>query len=69
MLLNTSTPETYIVKNSANHSLQRTAMDNEAKFPNATSKALKKLYMDKQLNSLKDQDVAFKTSQGVTTLI
>ena len=47
MLLNTSTPYTYIVKNFANHVLQRTAMDNEATFPDATTTALKKLFMDK----------------------
>ena len=47
MPLNTSTPDTYIVKNFANRALQRTAMNNEATFPDATSTALKKLYMDK----------------------
>ena len=53
----------------ATYALQRTAMDNQAMFPDAASAVLEKFYMDDYLDSFEDPDVAFKTSQELITLL
>ena len=53
----------------ANYALQRTAMDNQAKFPEAASAVLEKFYMDDYLDSFEDPDIAFKMSQELITLL
>ena len=53
----------------ANYALQRTAMDNQAMFPDAVSAVLEKFYMDGYLDSFEDPDVAFKMSQELITLL
>ncbi|XP_063728551.1 uncharacterized protein LOC134856114 [Symsagittifera roscoffensis] len=53
----------------ANYALQRTAMDNQAMFPDAASAVLEKFYMDDYLDSFEDPDVAFKMSQELITLL
>ena len=53
----------------ANYALQRTAMDNQAMFPDAASAVLEKLYMDDYLDSFEEPDVAFKMSQELITLL
>ena len=52
-----------------NYALQRTAMDNQAMFPDAASAVLEKFYMDDYLDSFEDPDVAFKMSQELITLL
>ena len=47
----------------ANNALQRSAMENQAMFPDAVSAFLEKFYMDDYLDSFEDPDVAFKMSQ------
>ena len=53
----------------ANYALQRTAMDNQAMFPDAASAVLEKFYMDDYLDSSEDPDIAFKMSQELITLL
>ena len=53
----------------ANYALQRTAIDNQAMFPDAASAVLEKFYMDDYLDSFEDPDVAFKMSQELITLL
>ena len=53
----------------ANYALQRTAMDNQAMFPDAASAVLEKFYMDDNLESFENTDVAFKMSQELITLL
>ena len=53
----------------ANYALQRTAMDNQAMFPDAASAVLEKFYMGDYLDSFEDPDVAFKMSQELITLL
>ena len=53
----------------ANYALQRTAIDNQAMFPDEASAVLEKFYMDDYLYSFEDPDVAFKMSQELITLL
>ena len=46
-----------------NYALQRIAMDNQAKLPDAASAVLKKFYIDDYLDSFEDPDVAINLSQ------
>ena len=53
----------------ANYALQRTAMDNNAIFPDAASGVLEKFFMDDYLDSFEDLDIAFKLCQEFNTLL
>ena len=52
----------------ANYALQRTAMDNQAIFPDAASAVLVKLFMDDYLNSFHYLNVVFELSQELLAL-
>ena len=52
----------------ANYALQRTAMDNQAIFPDAASAVLVKLFMDDYLNSFDYLNVVFELSQELLAL-
>ena len=53
----------------ANYALQRTAMDNQAIFPDAASAVLVKLFMDDYLNSFDYLNVVFELSQELIILL
>ena len=68
MWLYTSTPDISLERE-IRQGVQRTAMDNQALFPDAASAVVEKFYMDDYLDSFENPDVAFKMCQELITLL